>query len=85
MNWAEVVGWAWGLGYRIAIPVVGFTLGGRLLDRRLGTTPWLLILGIVFAIFVSVVWVAYTLRPLLREGANSTPEDKRGSGAEQQS
>lgn len=41
---------AWELGYSIAIPLVVFAIGGRLLDRKLGTSPWLLLTGIFLAI-----------------------------------
>ena len=44
---------AWELGYSIAVPLVALALGGRLLDKKLGTTPWLLIVGILFSIIIS--------------------------------
>ncbi|KKU13642.1 MAG: hypothetical protein UX17_C0012G0015 [Parcubacteria group bacterium GW2011_GWC2_45_7] len=50
---------AWELGYTIAVPIVVFALLGRLLDRRLGTTPWLLLIGIFVSIVVSSVSVYF--------------------------
>jgi LPXTG-motif cell wall-anchored protein len=44
---------AFELGYLIALPLVIFALGGRFLDRKLESTPWLLLLGIVISIFLS--------------------------------
>lgn len=44
---------AWELGYSIAVPLVVLALGGRLLDKKLGTAPWLLIAGILFSIIIS--------------------------------
>lgn len=44
---------AWELGYMIAIPLVALALGGRFLDKKLGTAPILLLAGVVLAIIVS--------------------------------
>jgi F0F1-type ATP synthase assembly protein I len=44
---------AWELGYTITIPLVGLAILGRLLDRKLGTGPWLLIISILFSIVIS--------------------------------
>ncbi len=41
------------VGYTVAIPLVMFALAGRFLDRRLDTSPWLLLTGIVVSIFIS--------------------------------
>ncbi len=49
----EALSLAFELGYIIAIPAVGFALGGRLLDRRFDTTPVFLLLGIFVAILLS--------------------------------
>jgi F0F1-type ATP synthase assembly protein I len=44
---------AWELGYSIAVPLVGFALAGRFLDKKLGTSPFLLLTGILISIIVS--------------------------------
>ena len=49
---------AWELGYTIAVPIVVFALGGRLLDRKLETAPWLLLAGIFLSLVVSS-WLVY--------------------------
>jgi len=49
---------AWELGYTIAVPLVALALGGRFLDKKLGTSPWLLLLGILVSIAVSS-WLVY--------------------------
>lgn len=41
------------LGLTIAIPAVGFALGGRLLDRKFESSPIFLLLGISVAILLS--------------------------------
>lgn len=40
------LGFAWRLGYSIAVPLVILLLVGRLLDKRFGTSPWLLLTGL---------------------------------------
>jgi F0F1-type ATP synthase assembly protein I len=49
----QALSYAWQFGYTIAIPLVVLALGGRLLDKKLGTTPWLFITGIIISIFIS--------------------------------
>ncbi|OGI17843.1 MAG: hypothetical protein A3J63_01235 [Candidatus Moranbacteria bacterium RIFCSPHIGHO2_02_FULL_40_12b] len=44
---------AWELGYSIAIPIVLFALLGRFLDKKLDTSPWLLLSGILISISAS--------------------------------
>ncbi len=48
---------AWQLGYSIAIPLVVLALGGRLLDKKFGTSPWLLLSGVILSLFVSTFLV----------------------------
>jgi ATP synthase protein I len=48
-SWSAL-GFAWELGYSIAVPLVVFALAGRLLDKKLGTSPWLLLFGLLLAI-----------------------------------
>ena len=48
---------AWELGYTIAVPIVVLALAGRLLDRKFGTSPWLLLAGILVSIVISTVSV----------------------------
>ena len=49
---------AWELGYTIAIPIVALALAGRWLDKKLGTSPWLLLAGVLISIAVSS-WAIY--------------------------
>jgi len=37
-----------GIGLQFALGILVFTAVGGWLDRRLGTTPWLLVLGVFF-------------------------------------
>jgi len=56
-NTFSVAGIAWELGYMIAIPLVALTLGGRFLDKKLGTSPLLLLVGVV----VSIIFSTYAI------------------------
>ena len=49
---------AWELGYTIAIPIVAFALVGRVLDQKLDSSPWLLLIGIFLSILASS-WLVY--------------------------
>ena len=49
----SVISLAWELGYLIAVPLVALTLGGRFLDKKLGTSPLILLVGVVLAIIIS--------------------------------
>jgi len=53
----SALGFAWELGYSIVIPIVVFALIGRLLDKKLDTSPWLLLLGILISIIVTTILV----------------------------
>lgn len=44
---------AWELGYAIAVPLVLLALGGRFLDKKLDSSPWFLIAGILISIAIS--------------------------------
>ena len=54
----SVLRMAWDLGFIIAIPLVVFALIGRFLDNKLGTSPFLLLLGVLLSIALSS-WLVY--------------------------
>ena len=54
----SALGLAWELGYTIAVPLVALALLGRFLDKKLGTSPWLLLFGILLSIAASS-WLVY--------------------------
>jgi len=56
-SWSAL-GLAWELGYTIALPLVLFALVGRFLDKKLGTSPFLLLAGILISIGVTS-WLVY--------------------------
>ena len=62
-----------GLGMELALPLVLFLFGGRWLDRRLDTEPWLMLVGALLGIAVGF-WSLF--RGLL------PPKDGRGGKRE---
>jgi ATP synthase protein I len=58
---------AWQLGYTIAIPIVVLALVGRILDKRFGTSPWLLLAGIFISLFLSTIAVYYKTINIIAE------------------
>ena len=65
-SWSEV-SFAWELGYSIAIPLVIFTLAGKLLDKKLGTSPWLLLIGLFISIIVTFYIVYQKLMVIIKK------------------
>ncbi len=61
---------AWQLGYTIAIPLVILALTGRLLDKRFGTSPWLLLVGIFLSLIISTLAIYYKTIKILSEAEN---------------
>lgn len=55
------------LGFTITVPLVLFALGGRLLDQRFGTHPWLLLTGIILSMVVSSVLVVWKALQLMKD------------------
>ena len=48
---------AFELGYMVAIPIVILALVGRIIDKKLDSSPWFFLLGIVISIIVSTYWI----------------------------
>lgn len=55
------------LGFQIAIPLVLLAIIGRVLDRKLDTSPWFLLGGIFVSIIVSSFLVVKRILPLLSD------------------
>lgn len=49
----SAVSLAWELGYSIAVPLVGLAFVGRFLDKKLESSPWFLLTGILISISIS--------------------------------
>lgn len=64
-SWADSFKLVGQLGFEIALPLVGFALGGRWLDQRLGSSPALLLVGMALAVFLSTVLVARKIKKMI--------------------
>jgi F0F1-type ATP synthase assembly protein I len=71
----SALGLAWELGYTIAVPLVVLALLGRLADKQFGTSPWLLLVGILLSIVASTMLVLRKTKAIM-EAANSTSTTK---------
>ena len=45
------------IGLQFGVGLVVFTLAGNWLDRRLGTGPWLLLVGVMLGFALSATWI----------------------------
>lgn len=64
-------------GYTIAIPIVVLGLGGRLLDKKFDTSPWLLVSGIVLSIIISSAALVMKFTKILRQIEEENKEEKK--------
>ncbi len=64
---SQALNLAWELGYTIALPIIIFALGGRLLDNKLGSSPWFLLTGIGVALMISGTAVYYKTVKIINE------------------
>lgn len=48
---------AWQLGYMIALPLVLFAIGGRIIDQKFHTAPWGMLLAMLLAILATGFWL----------------------------
>jgi F0F1-type ATP synthase assembly protein I len=46
-----------GLGVTFAAAIVLFTLGGNWVDKRLGTEPWGVLLGVMLGFGLGLAWI----------------------------
>lgn len=69
----QALGIAWELGYVIAVPIVVFALGGRMLDKHFHTSPWLLLAGILISITLSSIGLVWKFKKLMN--AMETPKE----------
>ncbi|MEK7523881.1 MAG: AtpZ/AtpI family protein [Patescibacteria group bacterium] len=53
----SVLSLAWELGYMIALPIVILGIGGAWLDKKIGTSPAFLLIGIFLSLIVSGIGV----------------------------
>ena len=68
----DIVAFAWGLGYRLALPIVFFALGGRLVDKKLDTAPIFLLIGIFFAMALSFFFIWHLVTAIGHESSSQS-------------
>ena len=75
----QALGMAWELGYVIAIPILALGLGGRLLDKRLDTSPWLFLAGVLISIVLTSFGLVWKFKKLLKdvEQDSQTPTSEK--------
>ena len=61
------------LGFTIIVPLVLFALGGRLLDRKFGTSPWFFLGGTLLSIVLTVLLLIRKIKSILKDLEDSTP------------
>lgn len=66
----QALSYAWQFGYTIVVPLVVFALLGRFLDRKLETSPWFLLGGILLSIIISSVAVVMKALRIFRDVSN---------------
>jgi F0F1-type ATP synthase assembly protein I len=59
-----------GIGWLIAIAIIGGVLVGHWMDGKLGTSPVFLIIGILFGVAVAVYGVYATIKPFFGNNHN---------------
>lgn len=75
LSLSEAFGLAWQFGYTMAIPLVVFALGGRLLDKHFNTSPLFLLIGIIVSIAISSILIGTKAVKII--SGYSAQDDKR--------
>ncbi|MBI4239729.1 AtpZ/AtpI family protein [Candidatus Uhrbacteria bacterium] len=73
----SMLGYAWEIGYMIAIPLIGFAFLGRFIDKKLATSPLFLLLGIGLAIIISTVIVVRKTKEALEQAENDQENEPK--------
>ncbi|MDA2922159.1 AtpZ/AtpI family protein [Patescibacteria group bacterium AH-259-L07] len=55
------------LGYAIALPLVIFAIGGRLLDKHYDSSPIFLLTGVVLSLIISSILVFIKIQRIVKE------------------
>ena len=72
------IGFAWELGYTIAVPAVLLGLGGGYLDKHVfGTSPFLLLAGLLLSFMISFSVIASKIRMISGRMPKDLPKKKK--------
>lgn len=66
MNWGSFAWRLVGIGWFVAVSIVGLMLFGLWLDKKLNTVPWLSLTGATLGTFVAMYGVYRLLAPGLK-------------------
>jgi F0F1-type ATP synthase assembly protein I len=61
----ELISLVFEMGYTIAIPIVLFALGGRWLDKKTGSSPLFLLIGVLISIIITSFLVYKRVKKLI--------------------
>ena len=78
-----VLGFAWRLGYSIAVPLVVMLAAGRWLDKKYGTSPWLLITGLVLSFILTNILMFREAFRVMKETNEENNEVKARTNTEE--
>lgn len=73
----SALGMAWELGYTIAIPLVIFALLGSFLDKKLGSSPFLLLTGVLISIVISTIGIYWKASKIMGKIAQDNKNIKK--------
>jgi len=66
---------SWELGYLIVVPLLIFGLGGRWLDSKHDTSPWLFLGGMAMAVAMTTVFLVRKFAKIIRDLDQPKPPD----------
>ncbi len=78
MDWRLLTSVLIGVGWRLAVPMVGLTLLGVWLDGRFGTRPWLALVGLGLGIVIGYYAVYRLLLPIMKEAQKGKKDKDKG-------
>jgi len=73
----SMVSLAWDLGWIIAVPIVALATGGAILDKKIGTSPWMLLTGVILSISITSFAVYYKVAKILGDLSKKEKEHKK--------
>jgi F0F1-type ATP synthase assembly protein I len=76
---------AWEFGYTITVPLVVLALLGRYLDKKLDSSPWLLVTGILLSIVISSVGLVMKFKKVLQDIEAATKTEQQNPESKKQS
>lgn len=65
--WVSSLSLALQLGYTIALPLVALALAGRFLDKKFGTSPWLLISGVIISLIITSWFIFIKINKIMSD------------------